>query len=340
MSALALRRSFALGLRPALRFCCRVLASVYVRAGVTSRLCPRFAPGDTVLLKCFILGSRLLFDALRQTGRLAISCVSIPPGRDRHSCVLAALVRLSALAGSLRVWPFICGDPDGGTGDTRNEERGPEERGWRRGLCALLRKHIGLVMLSAGSTLGLNVEAALRPPQTAPKSQKWKRHCRLSGLSSRCGGVALARICSAFTLLRNRIGLVVLSAGRTLGLRAPDCAKESSTLWTLFTLRRGCVGAYTRRHPGTRKDPPESNLCSGGSGCIAMLPIRTNVQTRAAPKRRGVGLQRAERCGCGTAAGLRARSGLGAGLSPAGGRRSRDRSGRSPCRRPGNRARA
>ena len=31
-------------------------------------------------------------------------------------------------------------------------------------------------------------------PQTAPKSQKWKRHCRLSGLSSRCGGVALVRI--------------------------------------------------------------------------------------------------------------------------------------------------
>ena len=47
--------------------------------------------------------------------------------------------------------------------------------------------------------------------------------------------------------LRNRIGLVSLSAGRTLGLRAPDCAKESSTLWTLFTLRRGYAGAYSRR---------------------------------------------------------------------------------------------
>ena len=37
------------------------------------------------------------------------------------------------------------------------------ERGWRRGFCAFLRSHIGAVSLSAGSTLGLNVEAALRP---------------------------------------------------------------------------------------------------------------------------------------------------------------------------------
>ena len=225
MSVLALRRGFALGSRPALQFCCRVLTSVYVRAGIASRLCPRFAPDLSFLSKCFILGSRLLFDALRQTGRLAISCVSIPPGRDRHSCVLAALVRLSALAGSLRVWPFICGDPDGGTGDTRNEERGTGKQGWRRSLCALLRGRIGLVMLSAGRTLGLNVEAALRPPQTAPKS------LRLSGLSSGAGRVAkyisrgdVIPVCARglCTLLRKHIGLVMLSAGSPLGLRAPN----------------------------------------------------------------------------------------------------------------------
>ena len=40
------------------------------------------------------------------------------------------------------------------------------------------------------------------------------------------------------TLLREPIGFAVFSTGSTLGLRAPDCAKESSTLWTLFTLRR------------------------------------------------------------------------------------------------------
>ena len=66
-------------------------------------------------------------------------------GRDRHSCVLVALVRLSTLAGSLRVCSFICGDLDGGRG----------ERSWRRSVSALLRNHIGFAMFSAGSTLGL-----------------------------------------------------------------------------------------------------------------------------------------------------------------------------------------
>ena len=56
-------------------------------------------------------------------------------------------LRLSALAGSLRACAFIYGDPDG------LPENG--ERGWRRGFCALLRRRIGLDMLSAGSTLGL-----------------------------------------------------------------------------------------------------------------------------------------------------------------------------------------
>ena len=106
--------------------------------------------------------------------------------------------------------------------------------------------------------------------------------------------------------LREPLGLAMLSAGRTLGAARPQtCAKESSTLWTLFTLRRGCVGAYSpRRHPGTRVDPPGSNLWPGGSGCIAMLSTRTIVQTRAAPKRRRVG--------------LRARSGVEAALRLAG----------------------
>ena len=106
------------------------------------------------------------------------------------------------------------------------------------------------------------------------------------------------------TFLREPLGLAAFSAGSTLGAARPQtCAKESSTLWTLLALRRGRVSAYTRRrHPGTRRDPPESNLCSGGSGCISMLPTRANVQTRAAPKRRGVG--------------LRARSGVKAALRP------------------------
>ncbi len=67
----------------------------------------------------FCLGSRLLFAAWRQTGRLAVACVSIPPGRERHSCVLAVSVRLSAFVGSLRVWPFLYGDLDGVPGTRR-----------------------------------------------------------------------------------------------------------------------------------------------------------------------------------------------------------------------------
>ena len=45
-------------------------------------VCTRSGAGTAVLLWCFAFGSRLLF-VLRQTGRLAISCVSVPPGRDR-----------------------------------------------------------------------------------------------------------------------------------------------------------------------------------------------------------------------------------------------------------------
>ena len=40
----------------------------------------------------------------------------------------------------------------------------------RRDVSAFLRKHFGFAMLSAGSMLGRNVEAALRPcPQTCAK---------------------------------------------------------------------------------------------------------------------------------------------------------------------------
>ena len=76
-----------------------------------------------VPVAALFLGSRLLF-VLRQTGRLAICSVPIPPGRDRHSCVLAVSVRLSAFVGSLRVWPFLYGDPDGGRRDAEDAGTG------------------------------------------------------------------------------------------------------------------------------------------------------------------------------------------------------------------------
>ena len=199
--------------------------------------CVRFTPAV-----CRIAPNRTACDMFRSYSAV---------GRDRHSCVLVALVRLSTLAGSLRVCSFICGDPDGGRG----------ERGWRLSVSALLRNHIGFAMFSAGSTLGLRapnlrqrvfdsldslhaaaglpwcVFAALvrfcatasallgfprgvrwgYAPQTAPKSQKWKRHCRLSGLSSRCGGVALVRI-RAVTRVhgKTRPALIYGRAGRAV----------------------------------------------------------------------------------------------------------------------------
>ena len=136
--------AFCLSLRPALRFYRRVLPQFMPGLATLARLLPSVrAFGLAVLaerlssvcarhcgsIAVFCLGSRLLFAALRQTERLAVSCVPVPPGRDRHSCVLAALARLSAFVGSLRVWPFICGDLDGVTGDAGNGERGTGLRG-------------------------------------------------------------------------------------------------------------------------------------------------------------------------------------------------------------------
>ena len=46
-----------------------------------------------------------------------------------------------------------------------------------------------------------------------------------------------------------------------------------------------------RRHPGRRRDPPGSDLWSGGSGCTISPSTPASVQTRAAPKRRRVGLR-------------------------------------------------
>ena len=64
------------------------------------------------------------------------------------------VVRLSSFAASLRAGAFPYGDLGG-------------ERGTGNGVggaaCALLQNHSGVALLSAGSTLGLNVEAALRP---------------------------------------------------------------------------------------------------------------------------------------------------------------------------------
>ena len=62
-------------------------------------------------------------------------------------------------------------------------------------------------------------------------------------------------------VLREPIGFAAFSAGSTLGLRAPDCAKESSTLWTLFTLRRGYVSADSRPYRKRQRPNHRTHAC-------------------------------------------------------------------------------
>ena len=145
---------------PAIRFWRYALHSVHAR--------------HTFLSICLAFGSRLLFAACapnRTACEMFRSYSAV--GRDRHSCVLAC----HTVIGRVR---FFMAIP---TENERTERRG--ERSRRRGVGTFLRERIGFVMLSAGSTLGQNAEAALRPrPKPAPKSRMWKPHCGLSGLSS------------------------------------------------------------------------------------------------------------------------------------------------------------
>ena len=116
------------------------------------------------LSECLAFGSRLSHVSI------GMSCVRFTPavcrkapnrtacaalrsysavGRDRHSCVLAALF------GYLPLWVHF------GFGylfvaiSTGYRDAGNEERGWRQGASGSLRNRIGLVSLSAESTLGL-----------------------------------------------------------------------------------------------------------------------------------------------------------------------------------------
>ena len=138
-------------------------------------------------------------------------------------------------------------------------------RAFSRRWCGHLpwRVHFGFVRLFVAIPTGL------------PGTRGTRNRVRENGT----GGAAFVRFCATAS------ALLGFPRGVRWGYEPQTCVKESSTLWTLFTLRRGCLSAYTRRHPGTRKDPPESNLCSGGSGCISMLSAISIVQTRSAPKR-------------------------------------------------------
>ena len=173
-----------------------------VRAGTVLR-------GGAVLLQRFAFGSRRLCGSLEMScvrftpvffplsgkkRRLAMSCVSIPPGRDRHSCVLAMSVWLSAFGRFTLGLCVSCRRSRRGYRGT-----GIRDTGYGDGGAAFVH--------FCASTLALKcfprgVRWGLRAPKPAPKS------LRLSGLSSgagrvrKCalrGGVALVRIRGAVT---------------------------------------------------------------------------------------------------------------------------------------------
>ena len=174
----------------------RRFASVHARrCGSVVAFCRRFASGLDVLLERFAIDSR---PALRfwRGGLPSVHACCLSRDKQDGLRNLAFLFRRVEIAfvrsRSVGAVICLCGFTSGLRVSCRRSRRvtgNTGKRGWRRGACASLRNRIGFEMLSAGSTLRQNVEAALRPPQTASKSRMWKRHCRLSGLSSHCGGL-------------------------------------------------------------------------------------------------------------------------------------------------------
>ena len=204
-----LPRCFALGTCPALRFWRNCLPSAHAQhCGSSATVCPRLTPGLPFLtLLC-----------LRLTPSIAVLAQLLALGTrpglafllGRFASVHACCLPHGDKQDGLRCVAFL----------------------FRRVEIAFVRSR-GVVQLSAfvGSLWGCmflygDLDGLPGPRGTGPRGG-WRR--------------------SLCTLLRNHIVFVILSAGSTLGAARPQtCAKESSTLWTLLTLRRGCVGAYTR----------------------------------------------------------------------------------------------
>ena len=107
----------------------------------------------TFLLECFMFVPRLLFVARAKQRRLAASCVSVP--RRSRSPVERSqmLYGYRTCLVHFRLVRFFPAIPTG-------------ERSRRRGVGPLLRNHISLAMLSAGSTLGLRAPDCAKEPLT------------------------------------------------------------------------------------------------------------------------------------------------------------------------------
>ena len=159
-------RSFARRvLRPAVRFCWNVLRSAL-------RHC------------CSVLRSStpVFFPLSGKKKRLAVCFVSIPRGSESPFASSHDFGGLSGFVGSLRDCAFLYGDSDGGTGDAENGRTQSYGVGGAAE-CVFAQSH-WLCHAFRGEYVGT------ARPKPAPKS------LRLSGLSSRCGGVCWLRYAS------------------------------------------------------------------------------------------------------------------------------------------------
>ena len=169
------------------------------------RVCLRFTPALAVLSPRLPLVHACLFSFVRKKETACGVLRFYSAGRDRlraFSQCRCGYLPLWVHFGFVRFFMAIStgyrGAEDGDTGSAA------------RPLCVFAQAHWPW-SLSAGSTLGL------RAPDCAKESM-WKRHCRLSGLSSRCGGVMLVRIRAAVTRVhvKTRRTPIYGSAGRAV----------------------------------------------------------------------------------------------------------------------------
>ena len=307
--ALRFCRGFALSSRPAfrfyrcvlplarvqgLRFCWGVLHSAHTRLSVSAAVLSLAHPVCVILPRCFALGTcpalRFWRNCLpsahaQHCGSSATVCTRLTPGLPfltllclRLTPSIAVLAQLLAL-GTRPGLAFLLGRfasvhacclPHS---DKQDGLRCVAFLFRRVEIAFVRSRGVGAVICLCGFTSGLCVYL-------------WR--------SRRGRGNGVTEVGGACESLRNRIGRASLFAGSTLGLRAPDCAKESSTLWTLFTLRRGCVGTYSR--PLCVFAQPHWP-CKSFRGEYA--GAKCGSRTAAAPRLR----QRVE-CGSGTAASL------------------------------------
>ena len=125
--------------------------------------CVRFTPAIRFYWEVLRSAHACLFSFVRKRETacdMFRSCSAV--GRDRHSCVLGcrAVIELGWFTSGLRVSLWRSRQRTKETERTR----GTRERSRRRGMSTLLRDHIGFVVFSAGSTLGLRAPDCAKEP--------------------------------------------------------------------------------------------------------------------------------------------------------------------------------